>query len=99
MGPLFPCFTDLHRAEHKLVDSGIAIALPERVWDATASHMVARLAVPTTCEHCTDRTGATLATAYDEPISGVIVDAKPLPTAAAGPSETVADTSDGSSEM
>jgi len=60
--------------------------------------MVAWLAVPTTHECCTDRAGATLATAHDEPISGVIVDAKPLPTAAAGPSETVDDTSDGSSK-
>ncbi len=60
--------------------------------------MVARLAVSTTCERCTDCAGATLATAHDKPISGVIVDAKPLPTAAAGPSETVDDTSDGSSK-
>jgi len=60
--------------------------------------MVAQLAVPTTRERCIDHDGATLATAHDEPISGVIVDAKPLPTAAAGPSETVDDTSDRSSE-
>ena len=60
--------------------------------------MVARLAVPTTRERCTDPAGATLVAAHDEPISGVIVDAKPLAATAAGPSETVDDTSDGSSE-
>ncbi len=70
----------------------------EQVQDATASHMVARLAVPTTCECRIDHDGATLATAHDEPILGVIVDAKPLAAIAAGPSETVDNTSDGSSE-
>jgi len=62
--------------------------------------MVARLAVPTTRECCIDCAGATLVAAHDEPILGVIVDAKPLPVTAAGPSETVDDTttSDGSSE-
>ena len=54
--------------------------------------------LPTTCEHCIDRAGATLAAAHDEPISGVIVDAKRLAATAAGPSETVDDTSNGSSE-
>jgi len=42
----------------------------------------------------------TLATAHNEPISSVIINAKPLAATAAGPSETVDDTvSDGSSEM
>ena len=60
--------------------------------------MVAWLAVPTTRERRIDRDSATLATAHDEPILGVIVDAKPLAAIAAGPSETVDNTSDGSSE-
>lgn len=37
--PSFSTFIDVCRAEQKLVDSGIAIAPPERVRDHTASHM------------------------------------------------------------
>ncbi len=37
--PLFSRFIDVCRAEQKLVDSGIAVASPEHVWDHTASYM------------------------------------------------------------
>jgi len=78
--PLFSTFIDVCRAEQKLVDSGIAVAPPERVRDHTASHMPILLTLAIIRERRSDADDAPIVTVPTVTVSTVTVPTVTAPT-------------------